>query len=73
MITLTREQRIALKRVFDRAPEQATSLSWCPPRNYFTNQTYREFRRTVAPGPGCVMVRWMGMWLGIEPDGYTHS
>jgi hypothetical protein len=35
--------------------------------------TYLEFRRTVSAGFDCVMVRWCGMWLGIEPDGYTHS
>jgi len=34
---------------------------------------YRRFRKTVQPGPGCIMVQWRGMWLGIEPDGYTHS
>jgi len=22
---------------------------------------------------GCVMLPWCGMWLGIEPDGHTHS
>lgn len=22
---------------------------------------------------GALMVPWCGMWLGIEPDGYTHS
>jgi hypothetical protein len=35
--------------------------------------TYRAFRRTVQTSMGCVMVRVRGMWLGIEPDGYTHS
>lgn len=35
--------------------------------------SYRAFRRTVQPGWDCVMVRWCGMWLGIEKDGYTHS
>jgi len=35
--------------------------------------TYLEFRRTVMQGFDCVMVRWSGMWLGIELDGYTHS
>jgi hypothetical protein len=34
---------------------------------------YRRFRATVQPGPGCIMLHWKGMWLGIEPDGYTHS
>ena len=34
---------------------------------------YRRFRKQATPGPGCVMLPWAGMWLGIESDGYTHS
>jgi hypothetical protein len=58
MVKLNRAQRQALHRVWLRE-----SL----------NLTYREFRKTIQPGPGCIMVPWAGMWLGIEPDGYTHS
>ena len=36
-------------------------------------KTYLQFRRTVQAGFDCLMVFWRGMWLGIEPDGYTHS
>lgn len=54
---LTKAQRLALRRVWDRCP----------------TMPYRAFRRTVQPGPGCIMVPFAGMWLGIEPDGYTHS
>lgn len=56
-MTLTKPQRKALKAVFDRT----------------ANITYRAFRRTVVLGPGCIMVPFANMWLGIEPDGYTHS
>lgn len=35
--------------------------------------TYLQFRRTVTHGYDCLMVKWCGMWLGIETDGYTHS
>ena len=35
--------------------------------------SFLAFRRTVQPGWDCVMVRWCGMWLGIERDGYTHT
>jgi len=35
--------------------------------------SYRQFRRTVQQSFDCLMVRWSGMWLGIEIDGYTHS
>ena len=64
MITLTRAQREALHRVYMRMvrSNQPDDLP-----------TYRAFRRTVQPGPNCVMVRHAGMWLGIETDGDTHS
>lgn len=35
--------------------------------------TYRDFRKTVQYGHDCLMVYWCNMWIGIEPDGYTHS
>ena len=74
MVVLTKEQRRALKSVFERCPiyphmtpeEFREGLTAIP-------ITYRQFRRGVLPGPGCVMIQWAGMWLGIEPDGYTHS
>ena len=74
MVKLNRAQRRALKSVFDR--------SEVAPGSFGTNRvihddmpdaTYRDFRKTVLPGPDCVMVRWGSMWLGIEADGYTHS
>ena len=60
---ITRAQREALKRIYDRDPAVAPS--------------YLAFRRTVK-GPfyksdPCVMVQWKGMFLGVESDGYTHS
>ena len=62
MAQLTKAQIRALKRVYDRTP---------------LGMSYLAFRRTVV-GPiysndPCIMVPWCGMWLGIEPDGYTHS
>jgi hypothetical protein len=99
---LTRAQREALKRVYDRGPlynlpvddrhdiaryvhrgpEQvnATGIAASPlghgSRDGFVNPlTYRQFRRNVyRPGyDNCIMVPWLGVWLGIERDGYTHS
>lgn len=58
MVYLTRAQRIALFR------------KWSQDQN---TMSYRDFRRTVQQGYDCVMVHWCGMWLGIEPDGYTHA
>lgn len=68
---ITREQRESLYLIWLRG----TPSSLTP--KYRSNgsglQTYLTFRRTVLPGPDCIMVQWQGMWLGIEPDGYTHS
>jgi tRNA A37 threonylcarbamoyltransferase TsaD len=61
MITLTKPQRKALYRKWKQDSQ---------------GKNYRQFRTTVQPqlcGDGAVMVAWSGMWLGIEPDGYTHS
>jgi hypothetical protein len=58
MSTLNRAQRKSLHRTWLQANQ---------------GLTYLEFRRTVMQGLDCVMVRWCGMWLGIELDGYTHS
>lgn len=62
---LTKPQRKALHRVWLRT-------QW---EDYYGGSVlpYRAFRRQVQPGPGCVMIHFAGMWLGIEPDGYTHS
>lgn len=61
MIKLTKPQRKAVHAVHLRTVEVPTLNS------------YRKFRLQVLPGPGCVMLPFAGMWLGIEPDGYTHS
>ncbi len=58
MIYLTKKQRKALYALYNRQPMGCT---------------YKEFRASVQPSMGCVMVPWAGMWIGIEPDGYTHS
>ena len=79
-MNLTRQQRIGLKRVYDRGELYAIDI--CGPSGYrpLPNEpirpvTYREFRRTVQSPcyDTCIMVPWQGMWLGIETDGYTHS
>ena len=51
---------------------QQTSLKRVWTKNN-QGMSYLAFRRTVCSGSNCAMVRWSGMWLGIEPDGYTHS
>jgi len=62
---LTKAQRHALKRIYDRMKDWDN-----PPK-----MTYLEFRRTVVPNTlcGCIMVPFGSMWLGVESDGHTHS
>lgn len=81
MVFTTKDQRKALKRVFDRCPiypaitplEQQLvakgKLSVVP-------ITYKQFRRGVQTTfgmDGAIVIQWAGMWLAIERDGYTHS
>ncbi len=81
MVKLTKAQRQALFRVFQR-----DFPGWHTPTCRVETRTgrhvkvssikYRRFRRQVTPyfdGSGCVMVPFHSMWLGIEVDGYTHS
>lgn len=105
-MVLTRAQRLALKRVFDRGPIYVGGISaqllivnrgwrydadlcmWVHPDrkalykeaadivadfNLAKPINYCAFRKLVQYGSDCIMVPWQGMWLGIEPDGYTHS
>ena len=65
MIKLTRPQRVALYRIWRRTQEPHVPPSQRP--------TYRAFRKSAKQGFDCIMIRFAGMWLGIEKDGYTHS
>lgn len=58
MVKLTREQREAVLRLHRRDGQ---------------GLTYRAFRRTVRSGLGWASVEWCGMYVGIEPDGHTHT
>ena len=69
MIELTEEQKRALDKLWARdvaavADDEQSLPTW---------PTKDAMLASVQPGPGCVMIYWAGMWLGIEPDGYTHS
>jgi hypothetical protein len=71
---LTRAQRVALKRIYDREVWEHTAIKYSD----YDRRSYLAFRRTVEGligGQGCVMVPWLngGIWLGIETDGHTHS
>lgn len=68
MVRCNRAQRVALANVFRRKYPHANCLLRAD-----QVRLYRKLRRSVVPGPDCVMVPALGVWLGIEPDGYTHS
>jgi hypothetical protein len=39
-------------------------------------QSFTEFASSVEPTFGCdgaIAVRWCGMWICIETDGYCHT
>lgn len=61
MTKTNKAQRQAIKRLYDRSP------------GINSRMTYKQFRQTAQWGYECIMIRWEGMWLGIEQDGYTHS
>jgi len=85
MIVLTRAQRVALFKVFQR-----DFPSWVSPGKRYpygppfrniecvpvpTTQ-WRKYRKAVHPSfdkSGAVLLHWKGMWVGIERDGYTHT
>ena len=65
---ITKEQQHALARAYHRADGKPWTLA--------TPMPYLAFRRSIQPTfgmDGAIVVRWCGMWLAIERDGYTHS
>jgi hypothetical protein len=64
MVATTRKQREALKGLYFRGLYPSKGIS------------YKAFRKTCLPEPGgygAVMVPWLGIWIGVERDGYAHS
>ena len=61
MIKTTRAQRERLLEIYKRDT------------NVQQMETYKQFRKRVEPGLGCIMILWCGMWIGIEKDGYAHT
>ena len=62
-----------------KAQRRALSMLWlrCLDACALSNPlgSLRAFHRSAHNSPmmGCVIVRWCGMTVGIEPDGYTHT
>jgi hypothetical protein len=78
MKVTTKEQRRALYAVWLRDTEFYADDHERRPINHLIGRhafgKYLKFRRQAYHSHmGCMMLPWHGMWLGIEPDGYTHS
>lgn len=58
---MTRAQRLAIRQKWKVNRDGAESY-----RAFFC-----RFQRDICGD--YLLGRWCGMWLGIEPDGYTHS
>ncbi|TFE93237.1 hypothetical protein B5M44_25460 [Shinella sumterensis] len=61
MICVTKEQR------------RAIHLKWQQADQGLSYRAFRKLAVPVAAADGAVALRWCGMWLCIEADGYTHS
>ena len=58
--TYTAEQVAGIKSLYERNPDGAETLS--------------DFSSRFGPCfGGFIGGEWCGMFIGIEPDGYTHS
>lgn len=89
MFAITRAQREALFRVFQRdfpswiTPTTRHDGTYCrhckrwsgdPTIVKVPSLQWRRFRKSVGYYDGrCVVLPWKGMVLGIETDGYVHS
>ena len=104
MIDMTKEQREALMKVYERKTDKPLThekfvacadfdcmgrgleqrpyeiicveegrISCTHAKYLIVETTLDEFIATAYPGPGCIMVPWLDMQLGIEKDGHTHS
>ena len=68
MKPFTRKQREAIFALFLRDNPSAVDFpKW--------QRAYRKFRRRFyqAYGNYVAIDNWHGMYVGIEPDGYTHT
>ncbi len=65
---ITRDQAEAILKVWRRHGDEM--LHKYNIRNFLQ---YRRLAQPLMGGGGCVMIPSLGIWLGIETDGHTHS
>lgn len=56
-----------------KAQRRAIHSKWCQSDQGLSYRAFRKLAVPVFAGDDAVAIRWCGMWLCIEADGYTHS
>ena len=51
----------------------ALARIWKRDHQYMTLEEFMETAQPTFHMDDAVVVKWSGMWLAIEKDGYTHS
>ena len=83
MSTFTPEQEAALERIYHRDLNRVVSnTQWYREHHdeipfvgsmIATWDSLEHCRASAVTCFGCIMIKAGSIWLGIEPDGYTHS
>ena len=71
--TMTKEQQKSCKKLYEREQPRVGSNTLRIGRN---RESYLKFRRRFKFGMSYdpyFIGPWCGMFIGIEPDGHTHS
>jgi hypothetical protein len=71
---ITPEQKASLRRLFVRAKYRGELENNLPTAQGVTYLQFRRLFRAVLVNDPCLFGGpWMGMYFGIETDGYTHT
>lgn len=73
MRAITKAQRRALFNLYERDLQAQVQSVREGRKARLALRSYRAFRKTAIISFGSLMIPLWGMWIGIEPDGYTHS
>jgi len=69
-----RERAIERGEVLTAAQEEAIIRKYeCNQSGYYNLMEFMDEAKPMGGCDGAVTVKWCGMWLCIERDGYTHS
>jgi len=62
-----------MRRRPTKAQQQALLALWKRTSGTTLYPSFIRFRRNAYWSFGVLLVPWCGMYVGIEPDGYTHT